>query len=419
LTQIHFKRKNIFEEKEAIIKENKDLPGILQSQIEFYQSQGFGRNLLLETNFFIANLKNNKTKELFRLWNEQINKYSHRDQISLPYIIDQLKIEEFYLIDDPKKIARFNENHFLFSNHSYKNNYGKSEFKFKFIENFFRKKIEFKICEKSVDVIIPVFNALTYVQKLLKSITLNYYNPSINFIIVNDGSNSETSHFLNNFANNHQNFKIVNNKQNLGYTRSINIGLKHNKSDYKIILNSDTEVNKDWIDYLLLPFQNKKIHIAGPLSNAASYQSVPKVSENSTWIVNNKIKDFQVINKLLLEKFQFEYPALSHINGFCMAIKQEVFDNIGYFDEELFKQGYGEENDFCWRAIDAGYNVVLNHHCYIYHAKTKSFNLKEKEQLIKNSNKILNEKFGTHRIQNLNESFNQNFFLEHIRHNLD
>jgi len=41
---------------------------------------------------------NDKTKELFRLWNQQINQYSHRDQISLPYVIDQLNIKKYFLM---------------------------------------------------------------------------------------------------------------------------------------------------------------------------------------------------------------------------------------------------------------------------------------------------------------------------------
>ena len=418
LTQIHWKRENIFEEANAIINEKKDLPDIIQNQVEFYKSQGFNRNLLFETMFFVANLKNDKTKELFRLWNQQINQYSHRDQISLPYVIDQLNIKKYFLIDNIKKIARFNEEHFIFSKHSYVSKNGRSDFSFNFLKDFNFKEMKFKKSQDDINVIIPVFNALEFVKKLTNSIIRSVYRHNVKFIIVNDGSDQETTSFLENLCNKYSLFTLISNKENLGYCYSINRGLQHSKSKYKIILNSDTEVSKDWIDYLLLPFHNENIAITGPLSNAASYQSIPNVKDSKGWVVNNKINDFENINAKLLKIFQFDYPILPIVNGFCMAIKNEVFEKIGYFDEDLFKKGYGEENDFCLRANDAGFLIALNMHCYIYHAKTKSFQPNEKKELTKRSNEVLKNKYGLFRVKNINETLENNYFLKYIRDEL-
>ena len=414
LTQIHWKRKNIFEEVNSIIDEKKDSPDILQNQIEFYKSQGFDRNLLFETMFFIANLKNDKTKELFRLWNQQINQYSHRDQISLPYVIDKLNIMKYFLIDNPQQIARFNENDFIFSQHSYVNNNGTSDVNLKFLKDFNFKKMKFKISDDDINVIIPVFNALEFVKKLINSILQSAYRDNVKFIIINDGSNEETANYLENICNKYH-FILISNQVNLGYCYSINKGLRYSKSKFKIILNSDTEVSKDWIDYLLLPFHNENIAITGPLSNAASYQSIPKVKDSEGWAVNNKINDLENINEKLLKNFQFDYPLLPIVNGFCMAIRNEVFVKIGYFDEDLFKKGYGEENDFCLRALDAGFLIALNMHCYIYHAKTKSFQTNEKKELTKKSNEILKNKYGLFRMKNIDESLEKNYFLDYVR----
>src|SRR3546814_12117303 len=46
-------------------------------------------------------------------------------------------------------------------------------------------------------------------------------------------------------------------------------------------------------------------------------------------------------------------------NGFCLYIKRDLIDAIGLFDEASFPEGYGEENDFCMRALAPGrYNMV-------------------------------------------------------------
>lgn len=41
--------------------------------------------------------------------------------------------------------------------------------------------------------------------------------------------------------------------------------------------------------------------------------------------------------------------------GFCMGINWDVWKNIGSFDEDRFGKGYGEENDWCMRAISASF----------------------------------------------------------------
>jgi GT2 family glycosyltransferase len=224
---------------------------------------------------------------------------------------------------------------------------------------------------------------------------------------------------LENLCDKYSYFVLISNKVNLGYCCSINKGLQYSKSKYKVILNSDTEVNKDWLDYLLLPLYNENIAITGPLSNAASYQSIPEIKDFQGWKINSKVNDFENINEKLFKKFQFDYPLLPIVNGFCMAIKNEIFDKIGYFDEDLFKKGYGEENDFCLRAIDAGFLIALNMHCYIYHAKTKSFLPKEKKKLSKKSNEILKKKYGLFRMKNINQTLNNNYFLEYIRREIN
>jgi glycosyltransferase involved in cell wall biosynthesis len=50
-----------------------------------------------------------------------------------------------------------------------------------------------------------------------------------------------------------------------------------------------------------------------------------------------------------------------------------VIERIGYFDEEKYPRGYGEENDYAFRAAKAGFTLRLADHCYVYHAGSRSF----------------------------------------------
>ena len=56
--------------------------------------------------------------------------------------------------------------------------------------------------------------------------------------------------------------------------------------------------------------------------------------------------------------------------GFCSVYQTQVIDDIGVFDAETFGRGYGEENDFCNRAEQAGYHHVMCDDTFVYHKGT-------------------------------------------------
>src|SRR5204863_8217571 len=67
------------------------------------------------------------------------------------------------------------------------------------------------------------------------------------------------------------------------------------------------------------------------------------------------------------------YPAIPTGVGFCLFIRRAVLDDIGLFDAHHFPLGYGEENDFCMRALARGWLHVAHDATFIYHAGHRSF----------------------------------------------
>ena len=82
------------------------------------------------------------------------------------------------------------------------------------------------------------------------------------------------------------------------------------------------------------------------------------------------------------------YPQLTTGNGFCMYIKRDVINELGLFDDVTFEKGYGEENDFCYRALDHGYTNVLCDNTFVYHKGTQSF---KKENLTASRAALIDE----------------------------
>ena len=269
---------------------------------------------------------------------------------------------------------------------------------------------------KNICIIIPVYNALKDVKLLLESCFQTIDNNKHHIYVIDDNSNLETKNYLRKLLKNKKNYNLIENQTNLGFCKNINKGIKISTNSVKILLNSDTILSKDWITQLISPFQLNNVGITGPLSNAATYQSVPYVyDEKMQWKINSYPKiSLNNINEFLSKQINFEYPKLEILNGFCLAIHSRVIEKIGYFDEINFRQGYGEECDFCLRAFDSGFDLLLVHDCYIYHAKSKSFK-DNRIKLTKNSNQKLKELYGEIRLMNVNKSLDENPFLNEIR----
>jgi GT2 family glycosyltransferase/glycosyltransferase involved in cell wall biosynthesis len=252
---------------------------------------------------------------------------------------------------------------------------------------------------ENVDIIVCVHNALPDVQRCLNALITQTTKP-YHLIIVDDGSESETTDFLKHYTTLFP-ITVIRNEEARGYTCAANQGLRAATGSYTILLNSDTLVSPYWLDRLIAcANSDDKIGIVGPLSNTASWQSIPKIEERGDWAKNPLPIDFsvdQIANRLAAYSSRI-YPRLPFLNGFCLLIKKQVIDSIGYFDEETFGQGYGEENDYCIRARQAGWELAIADDVYIYHAQSKSYSDDRRKKLAEQAGKQLAKKHGQNTI---------------------
>lgn len=90
--KIHPERDCIYEEAKHCIKLEKDIPETINKQVEYYKQCGYEENKgLVETGLFHYRV-NPLTEEVRRLWLEHVLKFSHRDQISLPFVLSKFNL---------------------------------------------------------------------------------------------------------------------------------------------------------------------------------------------------------------------------------------------------------------------------------------------------------------------------------------
>jgi GT2 family glycosyltransferase len=263
-----------------------------------------------------------------------------------------------------------------------------------------------------------VHNAPEYTWVCLESV-LRHTEPPYDLVLVNDGSGAETTAILNQYATRHPHMRVLTNPEAQGYTRAANQGLKASRSEYTVLLNSDTIVSPGWAERLIACAESSPaIGIVGPLSNAATYQSVPEVFDaRGHWMQNELHGGATVASfaRMVAEVSARIYPRVPVVNGFCFMVRRAVIEKIGYLDEARFPRGYGEENDYCLRAADVGFELAVADDVYVYHATSKSFGNRNRDALTHAAHLAIREKHGEARLAAVDAALRNHIHMDEVR----
>ena len=103
-----------------------------------------------------------------------------------------------------------------------------------------------------VDVVIPVYNGLEFLNRLFATIT--HTAIPIRYIIVDDCSpDPRVLPLLEAFKNEHaNNCLLIKNDVNLGFVKSVNVGLSLSQG-HVVLVNTDTELPDHWLERLIQP----------------------------------------------------------------------------------------------------------------------------------------------------------------------
>lgn len=222
-----------------------------------------------------------------------------------------------------------------------------------------------------IDVIVPVYRGLLETQACLNSIWHADSSCLFRLIVINDCSpEPELSDWLREQANKHS-MLLLENSENLGFVATVNRGMAVSETNDVLLLNSDTEVANNWLERIHhAAYSAPEIATVTPFSNNATICSYPAFCKD------NMLPDgFAVgsLDSIFSEANSQQVIDIPTAVGFCMYIRREVIRQIGMFDVERFGKGYGEENDFCCRASEAGYRNVLAADVFVWHKGNVSF----------------------------------------------
>jgi GT2 family glycosyltransferase/glycosyltransferase involved in cell wall biosynthesis len=223
-----------------------------------------------------------------------------------------------------------------------------------------------------VDVIVPVYGAAAELAACLGSLLRHTDLGRHRLVLVIDGpQKADVEAALGAVAGRPENAVIlVRNPARRGFVGSVNRGMGLSDRDV-VLLNSDTEVTARWLEKLQeAAYSHPAIATVTPFSNNATIASLPHFAEVNALPAGWSVDRFAALVERAAAR---ERPRLPTGVGVCLYIKRRALDRLGPFDEARFGLGYGEESEFCFRALKAGFLNVLDDATFIYHAGQRSF----------------------------------------------
>ncbi len=224
------------------------------------------------------------------------------------------------------------------------------------------RKLKTKFDNFTTTIIMPVRNALEYTKVAVQSIR-DHTGCPYKLIIVNDGSDAETTAWINDQAD----VLSLQNVNSLGFPTACNLGLECVDTPYCMIINSDIKVTPGWLCKMLATMKaDENIGILGPMTNRASGPQV------DTGVKYRNDQELNAYAKKLEMGYRPRLKTFQRIVFFCALIRSELISKIGILDES-FGLGNFEDDDYCIRSIHAGYKNVIDQGVFVHHYGSQTF----------------------------------------------
>lgn len=234
-----------------------------------------------------------------------------------------------------------------------------------------------------ISIIIVSYNTKELLSDCLDSISNYSKNIKCETFVVDNNSHDNTADFI---KKNYPWVKLIENKQNLGFSKANNLALKKSVGKYVLILNPDTKLMPATLTTMKHFMDNSgpDVGIATCRVELASGQ-MDKDCRRLFPTPLRATTHFLGLSKLFKKSAFFDGYYCGHLPedeeheidacvGAFMFIKKDLLGRVGFFDEDYFF--YGEDLDLCYRFKKAGYKIIYTPITKIIHYKGASSGIK-------------------------------------------
>src|SRR4030042_3303383 len=224
-----------------------------------------------------------------------------------------------------------------------------------------------------LSIIIVSYNTKKLLEDCLYSIKENIGRINYEVIVVDNNSLDGSVELVKSMIS-EMPLELIEPRENLGFGKANNLGMKRSKGKYILLLNSDTVIKKPFMKEMMTWMdKHPKVAVTScALRNADStlqgtggyFPTLPKIF---AWMFF--IEDIPFLDKLIkpfhpMHSHSFFYKGTSFfekegerdwVTGAFFLMRKEVMDEMGIFDPDYFM--YTEEVDLCFRLKKKGWKV--------------------------------------------------------------
>lgn len=222
-----------------------------------------------------------------------------------------------------------------------------------------------------ISVIILTYDSENYIGKLLKSLASKYKKEietgKVEIIVMDNNSKDKTLNVVREFKN----IEVIENGDNFGFAKGINLGSKRARGKFLLFINPDGEFLSGDIFALIQKFKDYKIAVVGGKilhKNGSKELSAGKFYNFFNVLILSLGLEESLGVRFSAEKDKF----VDFVSGGFMMVRREIWEKLGGFDEKFFM--YVEDMEFCYRVKEQKLKVLFSTAATIQHIGQASSN---------------------------------------------
>jgi glycosyltransferase involved in cell wall biosynthesis len=234
----------------------------------------------------------------------------------------------------------------------------------------------------SVSVIVPVYNGENDLPKLINCLERQTYpGDRVEYLIVDNNSGDRTSTILEAYVSSTKaiEFQYLKEASIQSSYAARNLAIKNARHELLVFTDADCRPEPEWLTEIVKPFSKSEIGIV--------------VGELLALPGNSLLEKYADRVCLMSPKFLLEHPYCPYGQTANLAIRKEIFHQVGLFRPHLTTGG---DADICWRILkQTNWQLEFAPHAIIKHRHRNNLkDFRSQWRRYGTSNRYLNELHG-------------------------